>query len=279
MVAKKKGVVDEAIAVGETVVPVVKQEPTTALAVVEQNYPALVGSRLKEVGEVLKMNLGAKQASWTDLERIKVPSGEIPMYMVEDPVHGVSTLETFEAICVWFRDCRVWWPKSIKEGGSGGGGPTCESRDLVQGNGNNGGTDGEAIHACETCPNNRWGKMPAIDPESDAAQDHNWCSQRMMMFLLRRERERSIFPSVLIIPPTSIKKVGAYFMGLGGDGIPFFGMTTKFGLLQTQNKKLVTYSVVTVEPGDELLPAEREKVAEYRKAIEPSFEALQIIQD
>lgn len=254
-----------------------EKKKETGLTVVETNYPALVGERLAEVGEIMRENLGMKQASWTDLERIKVPSGDVPQFVVEDPVHGVSMVESFEAICVWFLDRRVWWPKSIAEGG-GGGAPECESVDLVSGRGNNG-TETGGEHVCEQCPQHRFGSVPAYPKGAPEAILYNWCSQRMMMFLLRKDREKSIFPSILILPPTSIKPVNAYFTGLGGDGIRFYGMTTEFGLMQDQNAQGQSYSVVTVSPGEELSDDERAKVAAYRKAIEPSFRTLQPTQD
>lgn len=269
MAAKKNGVK----ASGAQQAP----EKSTALTVVETNYPALVGERLQEIGEILLENLGAKKASWTDLERIKVPSGDIPQFVVEDPVRGVSMLESFEAICVWFLDRRVWWPKSISDGGSSGF-PDCISEDLVIGHGKNGKDDLDS-RECMKCPQHRFGDVPVYPKDAPEASKYNWCSQKMMMFLLRREREKTIFPSVLVLPPTSIKRVNAYFTGLGGDGVRFYGMTTHFGLMQDQNPDGVTYAKVTVEPGEELSKEEMQRVAAYRAAIEPSFRSLQPTQD
>lgn len=236
----------------------------------DENLPATTGGSLittelaalrdtEALAEVMRANMGESGvgASMSALEKIKVPSGDVPVYVTEDEIDGVNSIKEFEAAVCWFVDRRLWWEESMEDGG-GGSPPNCVSTDLRTGVGQPGGD-------CAACPHNRFGSAPD--------ESLPWCQERRQMFLLRTENKDTVFPSVLSIPPTSLKSVRRYMMSLAGRGLAYFAALHRFSLDTAKNAKGQTYATVKMSLGRRLEPGEVAALKGYAETMTATFTA------
>ena len=236
------------------------EEKKNAIVPVTETFLALKDTTT--LTEVVEANMSGRSARWTDLERIKIPSGGAPVYMIEDALDGISTCQDFEAVMVWYNDSRTWWAESIEDGGAGNP-PACTSEDLHYGDGYNTRPDELGRHECRICPNNRFGAAP-IDTD-------NWCKESRQMFLMRLEKEDSFFPSVLVAPPTSLKPIQKYMMAITSRAIPFYGAVHKFSLTPEKNAQGIDYASIKIGFVRRLEPSEVDAVKNYASAMKPTF--------
>jgi len=247
-----------------------KKKETGVVAIGDQ-FTALAS--VDNLKEVVLANFGTRAATWTDLERIRVGAGGVLTYQVEDEIDGVSGVDEFEALICWWKDQRVWWKTPIGTKGAENGPPNCVSNDLVLGAGVNGFAEPGVPISCDTCPNNRFGKNPA------PAIEDNWCKDTRMLFLLRPEKKDAIFPSVLIVPPGSLKPVQKYLMALTSRGLPYFATVHKFTLTGDVSQGGFKYSKVKIDFVRKLEADEVKLVQGFAHAVQPAFETLVPEQD
>lgn len=217
------------------------------------------------LGEVMRANVGDQGVSLSALETIKVPSGNTPAFVTENEVDGIETVKEFEAVLCWWQDVRLWWATSADERDSATPEPpSCQSRDLRTGVGDNGTGDGE--HECASCPQNRFGSATI---ESD-----HYCKEMRQLFVLRKDRPEVVFPSLLRIPPTSLKPVRRYMMALATRGLPYYAVLHKFTLTPAKNAKGIDYSTVKMSMVRKLEPEEIQAVVGYAGAMKEAFQRV-----
>jgi len=233
-----------------------KPEEPSAIAVYEGEYAAL-NRKPEEIRAIITSNVGNEGLTMSDLDRIKVPSGAAPIWMVET-LKGDEMLEQIEGVIVAHRQARVYWQESYEDAG-GGNPPDCASQNGEFGIGEPGGD-------CEKCPLNKWGS-------SEKSERGKACKEIRMVFMLR---PTSLIPILFTFPPTSIVPIRKYFLQLAGEGLPAYGVTTILRLGGAQNKDGIKYSKVKPTLGRVLNDSELERVQAYVAAIGPAINASRV---
>lgn len=217
----------------------------------------------ENLSEIVSANIGDQPIGSGSLEAIKVPSGGAPVFVTENEIDGIETVKEFEGLLCWFSDVRTWWSTAIDEGG-GGDLPSCTSRDMTRGQGSNtGNEDDNGSHVCRECPNNRFGP--------NSVDTNNWCKETREMFVLRLDKPEVIFPSVLRAPPTSLKPIKRYMMGLAARGIPYFAALHKFSLEPATNAAGINYSTIRISFERRLEDEEIEALKGYAANMKETF--------
>ena len=218
----------------------------------EPKYPiAVPGS---DVAAALAENLGGESLSAFDLQRVKIPSGGITSWVIDD-IDGEEIAKTFNGIIVFHKLARSYWSEDIDDGGSGNP-PDCSSSDCVTGIGEPGGE-------CETCEYAQFGS--AHKGEGQA------CKMMRQLFVVR---EGELLPLVLNVAPSSLKQIKSYLLRLAAKGRPYYSVVTEFSLVKKQNKGGTDYAEVHFSVAGTLTPDETQAVAEYVKGIRGSLERV-----
>jgi hypothetical protein len=210
----------------------------TSVVLVTDRFAAL--QRVNSVAEVIRNNIGANgTVTAFDLERIKIPSGGGPAFVVEDALGEADSVKQFEAVIVAWQDRRALYLHPMEETGSGTP-PDCSSEDMVTGHGalEDGAEPGE--HECRSCPHNQWGS-------AFRGGRGKQCKELKQLFVLRQGNEQSILPSMLVAPPTSLKSLSKYMLGLASHGINYFGALHRFSLLPEKNADGVAYAKIKID--------------------------------
>lgn len=222
----------------------------TAIATVEENQYAVVVSGAN-CGELINENLGG-QFSIFDLDIVKVPAAggiawEIPT------MEGTESSKDVTGVIIGKKRVRAYFDKPF-DGSSEP--PACSSNDGEIGIGDpcNSGMAGR--HSCETCPMNQWG----TDPNPQGSGKGKACSEKLMLFILRKDE---LLPTVLVVPPTSLKPLRKYMLRLSGKGKAFYTVETTFSLAKTKNATGIAYSEVVPTMSRELSPQEAEVMKTY----------------
>ena len=91
------------------------------------------------------------------------------------------------------------------------------------------------------------------------------------MFVLRLDKPEVVFPSVLRAPPTSLKPVRRYMMGLAARGVPYFAALHKFSLEPATNPAGISYSTIRMSFVRKLEDAEIESLKGYAEMMKQTF--------
>ena len=219
-------------------------------------YPLLRLGTARELLSVFRDNLGSEGLSPQNLQRIKVPAGGLLHWQVATP-EGEEMLKEIEGIILAWRPARLYWKKSMDEGG-GKKPPDCVSKDAFIGVGDPGGH-------CNVCPNAQFGTSQKGHGQA--------CKQvRQMLVVLPGET----LPHLISIPPTSLKPAGQYFMMLLGRAIPYWAVTTKLRLEKATNEGGIAYAKVQFFQGRVLSPQERELLGPYHEQMQKMLDPIAI---
>jgi hypothetical protein len=90
------------------------------------------------------------------------------------------------------------------------------------------------------------------------------------VFLLDKD---NLLPTVLTIPPSSIKPVQTYLLRLSSQALPFWSVVTKFALEKTKNSGGIAYSRVVPSLAERLTEEQAVRVRQYIEALEPALRA------
>lgn len=227
-----------------------EENPTTALAPLDQRYPALVAETRDNVLMAMRQNLGEAQVTPMDLNRIKAPSGGSLFFAVED-----EPLKEVSGIIIHQRDQRAYWRESMEEGGSGNP-PDCYSLDCKTGVGDPGG-------ACAICPLARF-----------SGDERPACKQTRLLFLLRPGK---FLPDVVQVPPSSLKPAAQYMLRLASKALPYFAVETVIGLEKAKSREGIDYAKFTFH--DSLtLPKERlAELIEFAQSLKDVFAHVPVV--
>lgn len=222
-----------------------KNEETRALTLAQQ-YPMLAGA--EGVAEAVELNLGGEELSPFDLERIKVPAGGARQWDLGD-----TAVNEIEGIILYQKLIRSYWAEKLGDNG-GGSPPDCASSDGLTGEGDPGGS-------CAACPFSKFGSA-----ENGRAQA---CKQMRVVFIAR---PGDLLPTMLIVPPSSLKPFKKYMLALTSRGIPYMGVKTGFGLTKVENKSGIAYSEITLRVIEPLSPDDMREVRSKLEMLRPLFQ-------
>ncbi len=205
-------------------------------AVVEEEY-LLLKSSPEEVEQAIKATSGRRVRVF-DLERASLPGGKgKPSWIVTGGPEGEEFRDDITGIIIGIRDWRTWWRDAFGDGKKGP--PSCASDDAINGHGDRSldGSDGPGVHDCLTC---KWAKFGS-NQKGGRGQD---CSERRVIFLLTQE---TIYPMLLILPPTSIKPIDSYRMALEGRMKPLYLYEVTLGIEKDKNTDGVDFSRIVLK--------------------------------
>ena len=226
---------------------------SNALTVIENYAVMKSGSAL---GAAVSANLGDGGISPFELDRVRVPAGGGTLWTVPT-LDGEKEEKSIEGVIVHWRAPRAYWRESFDETG-GGTPPDCSSDDGVTGVGDPGGS-------CSVCPLARYG--------SAAKGRGQACRQMKLLFIVR---EGDGLPIVVVVPPSSLRAVGSYFLRLAGQQMKYHQVVTRLTLEKTKNKDGIAYSQVAAGRVAVLSPEEAAAIEQYAKGLAPLFASVRI---
>jgi len=217
------------------------EEPTTAIAKLVSNFD--------EMREVMAENLGGADLTPFSLPRAKVAAGGAIQFLV-----GTESVKQISGIAIHAGNWRSYWSKAFGAGGEVAP-PDCQSADGLVGVGDPGGS-------CKTCPLNEYGT--ATKPDGSEGRGKA-CKEIGALFFIRDDAP--YVPTLILIPPTSLKAYRAWKMDLAAQGIVYWKTQVTLSLQAQKNADGIAYSSIVFAPGERLTPAEVEIAKQYREAI------------
>ncbi|UCG53580.1 MAG: hypothetical protein JSW58_08480 [Candidatus Latescibacterota bacterium] len=242
---------------------VAKVEKGGALA--RQTKFAALDTSPDEVRSIVAMNLQGRKVSAFDLARIKVPAGETTHWSVRT-LDGPQAHETIEGIVLHSRDLRAFWTELDPTGKP----PDCKSDDGLSGMGVRWADDDPTSpHDCSQC---KWGQFES-DPRGKRGQ---YCKQMLAIFILMPD---TFLPTVIFMPPTSIKTTRDYLYRMAHFGVLHYSAVTRFALAPDKNPDGKPYNRVECSRGEQLKKETIPKVRAYIDLVLPSLSAVEITSD
>jgi len=226
----------------------------------EKNLPEeiadfqIVQIDIRQLEEVIEVNIGDEGISRFDLDRLKVPTGGTTTWSVPT-LEGEKQQEAVEGIVIHWKDVRAYWAGDYTGKNTP---PDCYSDDAKIGVGDPGGK-------CKECPFAEW--------ESAEEGDGQACKQMRILFLLR---ENNILPLAITAPPTSVGNIKNYFMRLASKGIAFYGAITRFELDKAMSSGGIEYSEIVPSYVQKLTGDALDKMREVREQIKPKLEQVDL---
>lgn len=188
------------------------------IAAVKNYAPAVTdGDNLREA---ILENLDGLDVNVFDLETIKVPSSGSTSWEVVT-VDGAETVKELEGVIIGTQVARAYWPTGFDSGGSEP--PQCSSNDGIRGQGSPGGL-------CGDC------SMASFGSDGKRGQA---CKLILRLFFLR---PGAMLPSLIPLPPTSLKPAKAYLLGLASKGVQSRRAATGISLEKDKNKDGIAFS-------------------------------------
>lgn len=171
-----------------------------------------------------------------NLSRIKVPAGGGLAWTVPT-LQGDEAMKHIDCVIAYVRGRqRAWYHQDADEGG-GNMPPSCASTDGLVGVGNNTldqERESTGRHDCAVCRWNGWGSSRKGGGGKD-------CKEFAQVFLFRQETH---LPTMLLVPPTSLKNLQSYTMKLLEAGRPINSVVTRLGLSAEKSAMGKTYSKI-----------------------------------
>lgn len=219
--------------------------------IVPFNQYAVATTDSSMLAEIIRDNMGGGALKAQDLPKIKVPSGEVPMWMVSG-LEGPEASTFLDGVILSKSSQRLYW-KSEFGGEDSGSPPDCYSLDLEVGYGDPGGS-------CFDCPFAQFGTAMS----KGVAKRGQACRQQTLLFLLMKD---ALLPSVLVVPPSSLKPIRDYMLKLSSSGKPYHGVLTRFGLKETKNKDGTKYCEIEPQFVADLASDDRARISPLRSML------------
>lgn len=222
--------------------------PGVASQEVLASYPVFCTTG--DIRAVIAANLEGETLGFSDLDRVKVPSGGATTWKLPT-VDGEKKVDEFEGIIAIVKVGRSFWEKEFDGQGTP---PDCFSSDNQHGKGTPGGN-------CDACPNNQY--------ESARNGLGKACKEVRTVFVLM---PGTFLPLVINVPPTGLKDFKKYRLRLANAGINVNHVITKFALTEDKNKGGIEFSKVVFSKGDALPASEAARMDAYIESLRPVFE-------
>ena len=162
-------------------------EETAVVVADDSNF--LVIKDGDDFSEIIEANLQGEPISPRMLDRIKVPAGGATTWQVPGP-DGEVPMQEIEGVIVHMQTIRTYWESDYTGAGTP---PDCFSQDGKIGVGTPGGS-------CFNCPMNKFGEKGGKP-----------CAEKIMLFFMT---ENSYLPTLLLVPPASLKPTKEYLTNL-----------------------------------------------------------------
>jgi len=198
--------------------------------------------------DAIRANIGNDRVTDRDLDRITVPLGGGINWTVPT-LEGEDSAKSLDGIIVHWTSPRAYWATGMETGGNTA--PDCSSHNGEIGYGQPGGD-------CLRCPLNAWGSAEGGSGKA--------CKEKRMIFLLR---PTDLLPIVIQVPSTSIQPIRKYLLRLASQGFPYWSVISHLALEKASNANGIAFSRITPKSAGPVPNDQREKLAEYLRAIKP----------
>jgi len=188
------------------------------------------------------------------LETITVPEGKGTVWTRED---GESS-PVLQGIIINKLTVRGWWQNTDTIDNSP---PDCSSFGGKYGVMTTG--DEPKVIRCITCPKNQWGTGPKGKGKA--------CAEKRWLFVLLRNE---LLPSILSVPPSSLKMFQKYMRLLTSKAIPYWTVVTEFGIQKEKNADGQPYSQIVFKNIGSLPEDKIAGIKAYRESFQPVIESL-----
>mgnify|MGYP000855393548 CR=1 FL=1 len=225
---------------------VAKVTPKTSLGLkqVEKEELALAGLSEGDFKEILDQNLGGAEIRTWDFPRYTIPSGGGTSW--QPAQQGQEERKEITGVVIGSRPIRGYY---IEKYGSGDKGPPdCASLDCISGFGILAEGEEPKARNCLGCPKAQFGSDVKEDGTEGRGQA---CGQNVLLFVLEPD---AILPTVVKLPPTSLKPWKLYGINLMSARLAVSRVVTKLTLRRTQNADSVSYSEVVPTAVAQLSP-------------------------
>lgn len=218
-----------------------------ALVPFTERYPAIAEDP-RELMQLVEQNLGGETITASNLPKITVPNGDSLFWQIdgEDPVREIEGVVLFQTLV------RAFWSTAYEDGDHGP--PDCFSNDSNRGIGNPGGD-------CDTCKFAQYGS----DPKGGEGQA---CRQTRPLYILRPGHS---LPTLLRVPPTSLKSAKAFLVSLITTRTFISSIVVKLSLAKGKKNPIVQF-----RSGQKLSEGDAAKAREFADAMRPLFDATAV---
>ncbi len=225
-----------------------------------------------DAAALIRETLAGQEVSEFDLTRVRIPSGGATTFEVPSRIGDDVATKRLEGVILFDTKARAYWENPYSGGSeppscSSNDGEHAEPRETEEGGAPNipateDPDTGKLL--CHTCRFNEYGTATR---EGGGKGKGKACRETRQVFLLTPGR---MLPTVLVLPPTSIRPFSGYLLGLADEGVNWRNVVTAVTLIKKSGDG-PDYSQAVFQPGEALDPTMAEQVAAYRAASEPTF--------
>jgi hypothetical protein len=208
--------------------------------------------------DLVETNLGA--TGKIEFPRLKIlHAGACSFELPTDLEGNTKQIKEIDAVMLFQQRIRGYW------GSAYGGGrklPDCSSVDCITGIDR---TEGETVKTfCKSCPRSQYGS----DPKGGRGQA---CKEMRRIFI---RIENDYVPTVLSVPPTSLKNIDNFLVKLVSKGIKYTDIRIKLKVEDATNEKGIRYTrlALSKSPND-LKPEELKMAKDMTAAYMPFMKA------
>jgi hypothetical protein len=228
----------------------------TSLATQESNA-AFLALANPNAASILAENIGDGQISPQDLEKVTIPTGGQVAWVVPTLEGEPDYVKSFEAVILYHKTGRVYWSKSLEEGG-GNTPPDCHSEDGKTGCGKPGGV-------CSLCPFNQFG--------SSSKGQGKACKEQRLLFVFRPTDN---IPTIVSLPPSSLQICRKFMIRLANSNKQYWSIVVKFELESTSNKSGIKYARLKISKVRDLTDEELSAFKSMRDTFMPALKQVSV---
>lgn len=245
----------------------VAKKATAEVDTVSDDFRAKYGRALvpdDDMAELMSETFGDDEPGVRDLVHIKFPTGGETSWIVTKGGNKQLVSE-LTGVLVLQNPQRVFWsdpdpknnpPECMSTDGKkplSGGLFTADGPGLLL----NGRQLTNPTGLCKNCPMAQWGS----DLKGRAGQG---CKERKLLFLIT---EGSMLPTVVTVPPASLKAFKDFVYGLATDGVGYWGVEIGLGLTGASAKDGTDYAELKPRVIRTLSGAETDAAKEYKEMV------------
>lgn len=186
-------------------------------------------------------NMSGETLSPNDLDRIKVPSGGGLSWEVQT-LDGPKSTKELRGVILMSQSGRAYFPEEYSGKKNP---PECVSLDSLNGHGKPGGL-------CIQCPFNQY--------ESAAKGKGKACKETRTVLILL---EGDLLPTIVRVPPSSLKPWRSYIMRLSKSGVRFQHVVTSLSLTKSKSSDGIDYSEIVFASAGVLPTEQRAMIDDY----------------
>lgn len=233
------------------------------------DYPAIVPD--EDMIETLAEALEGIELTPQDLPRVRVPSGGSLLW--KTVVNGKeAALDEIEGIMAHVQKQRLFWSNPEPSNSA----PDCLSSDNIRPeSGGMYAADGE--RAAQN-PTGLCAKCPMSQKASDLKGGKgSACKEQRLVFIGQKGK---MLPTVVVVPPSSIKSLQSFIIDVVNDGGTWRGVKSTWSLEKATNAAGIDFGRIVVKASGKLEPDEMRAVkayGDYIKALVSNFKAADFV--